>query len=72
MSNQKRNQEAWAAAEKFGGENHLAFVKGVQWADAHPSEQMLKKAVYLYKRWLTNQSGLNMIEFIKKNWNIEI
>jgi len=48
------------------------FIKGAEWADEHPSEQTLTKTVYLYKRWFYNDSGLNVMEFIKKNWNIKI
>ena len=49
-----------------------AFNDGAKWADEHPSEQTLNKAVYLFKRWITNQAGLDKMEFIKKNWNIKI
>ncbi len=68
----RKEQIAVQASKQRSVSEERAFINGAQWSDNHPSEQTLTKAVYLYKRWLTNQSGLNMMEFIKKNWNIEI
>lgn len=69
--NREEQIQAEAVKQRSVSEER-AFIKGAQWSDVHPSEQTLTKAVYLYKRWLTNQSELNLMEFIKKNWNIEI
>lgn len=73
MTNRQQHIEAGALAE-YGSECRAMhhFTKGAEWADEHPSEQTLTKTVYLYKRWFYNDSGLNVMEFIKKNWNIEI
>ncbi len=73
MTNRQQHIEAGALAE-YGNECRAMshFIKGAEWADEHPSEQTLTKTVYLYKRWLVNQSELNLMEFIKKNWNIKI
>ena len=60
------------ACKQHSVSQEVAFTRGAEWSDEHPSEQTLTKTVYLYKRWLVNQSELNLMEFIKKNWNIEI
>lgn len=71
-----REEQIQQAAEAFDikiiSNPWTLFEKGAEWADEHPSEQTLTKTVYLYKRWLVNQSELNLMEFIKKNWNIKI
>lgn len=46
-----------------------AFFRGATWADDHPSERTLSRAVQLYQHWFTTESGDSMMEYINKHWN---
>lgn len=45
------------------------YLKGAQWADAHPAEETIHRIVRLYKRWYTTESQTSIIDFVKSHWN---
>lgn len=47
------------------------FVKGAEWADAHPSPETINRIVQLYKEWYTTESSMSIVEYVKQHWNDE-
>ena len=69
-----REEQIQQAAEAFDikiiSNPWTLFERGAEWADEHPSEEVMKRVAILYKDWLVKQDIDNTpIEYIKEHWN---
>lgn len=54
----------------YGDTVAYAFIDGANWADKHPSDEVLCRFIQLYKEWFTNQNiEYTPLEYIKKYWD---